>query len=267
LTSLDSCKTVTELLSAFRDGESSVAEHLDVRQHLNHCASCRRALDELDELGQVLRHQAGVVSSAVGDQPTKHGLASAVVSRVLAEQEQAWPARVRHAFDDMHLVWAGLCATAAVVVCAGLAAGIVLLAPAAERADSLRAMVTTMATAGSDLEPLPLAPGMEAPRVSAEAVMPLMLASDLTLATDQDVELAISGVVTREGRIEQTKQLEGTPNLQLVQSLEDGARFHPASRAGSPVAVSLVWLVSHTTVRPPLIKPQSARRVASDIST
>jgi hypothetical protein len=267
VTSLDSCTTVTQLLSAFRDGELNVAENLDVTQHLNYCASCRRALDELADLGQLLRRRAAEVSAAVGDEPITHGLAGAVVSRVLAEQEQSWPVRVRDAFDDMHLVWAGLCATAAVVVCAGLAAGIVLLAPAAERADSLRAMVTTMSAAGSDLEPLPLAPGMEAPRVSAEAVMPLMLASDLTLATDQDVELAISGVVTREGRIEQTQQLEGTPNLQLVQSLEDGARFHPASRAGSPVAVSLVWLVSHTTVRPPIIKPQSAHRVATDIST
>ena len=267
MTSLNSCTTIQDQLSAFRDGELTVAEHLDVSQHLRYCAPCRRALDQLEDLGQVLRHHAAVVSAAVGDEPMTHGLASAVVSRVLAEQEQSWPVRVRDAFDDMHLVWAGLCATAAVVVCAGLAAGIVLLAPAAERADSLRAMVTSMATAGTDLEPLPLAPGMEAPRVSAEAVMPLMLASDLTLATDQDVELAISGVVTREGTFEQTQQLEGTPNLQLVQSLEGSARFHPASRAGSPVAVSLVWLVSHTTVRPPIIKPQSAHRVASDIAT
>ena len=266
MTSLNSCTSIQEQLSAFRDGELPVAEHLDVRQHLQHCPSCRRALDQLDDLGQLLRRQAATIAVAVADQPQSHGLAGAVVSRVLAEQEQSWPARVREAFDDMHLVWAGLCATAAVVVCAGLAAGIVLLAPAAERADSLRALVTTMASAGTDLEPLPLAPGMEAPRVTAEAVMPLMLASDLTLATEHDVELAISGVVTREGRIEQTQQLEGTPNLQLVQSLEDSARFHPASRAGSPVAVSLIWLVSHTTVRP-IIKPQSARRVTVDIST
>ncbi len=266
MTTLNSCTGIQEQLSAFRDGELSVAEDLDVRQHLNHCARCRRALDQLHDLGQLLRDQATVVSAAVGDHPVRHGLAGAVVSRLLAEKSQSWPVRVREAFEDMHLVWAGLCATAAVVVCAGLAAGIVLLAPAAERADSLRAMVEMMALAGTDLEPLPLAPGMEAPRVSAEAVMPLMLASDLTLADEQDVELAISAVVTREGRIEQTHQLEGRPNRKLVQSLEDAARFHPASRAGSPVAVSLVWLVSHTTVRP-LVKPQSARRLPSDIST
>lgn len=267
MTTLNSCNSIQEHLSAWRDGELSVAEHLDVGQHLNHCAACRRVLDEFDDLGQLLRHEASLGAAAVGDVPVRHGLASAVVSRVRAETQQSWPVRLREAFDDMHLVWAGLCATAAVVVCAGLAAAIVLLAPAAERGDSLRAILAMMAMPGTDLEPLPLAPGMQAPRVSAEAVLPLMLASDLTLATDQDVELALSAVVTREGRIERTQQLEGKPNLRLVQQLEDVARFHPASRAGSPVAVSLVWLVSHTTVRPPISKPQSARRVASDIST
>lgn len=264
MTTNNTCSSIQEQLSAFRDGELPVAEHLGVGQHLRECAACREALDDIDDLGSLLRRRAVAVSAAVGDEPVRRGLAGAVVSRVLAEQEQSWPVRVREAFDDMHLVWAGLCATAAVVVCAGLAAALVLFAPAAQRADSLRALVTMMGSPGTDLEPLPLAPGMQAPRVSPEAVMPLMLANDLTLATDQDVELAISAVVTRDGRIEQTQQLEGTPNHTLVQSLEDSARFQPASRAGSPVAVSLVWLVSHTTVRPPMVKPQSSRQVAQD---
>jgi hypothetical protein len=207
------------------------------------------------------------MAAALGDEPTQHGLASAVVSRVFAEQEQSWPVRLREAFDDMHLVWAGLCASAAVIVCAGLAAGLVLLAPAAERADSLRAIMTVMALRGTELEPLPLAPGMEVPRVSPDGIMPLMLANDLSAADDEEIEVAISAVVTRDGRIEQTTLLEGSDGQQLVQSLEDSARFHPASRAGSPVAVSLVWLVSHTTVRPPMVKPQSSRRLPSDIST
>lgn len=267
MTTRHPCSTILEQLSAFRDGELPVAARLDVGQHLRQCASCREALDDVDEIGGLLRHRATLVAAALGEEPVRRGLADAVVCRVFAEQEQSWPVRVRGAFDDMHLVWAGLCATAAVVVCGAVAAGLVLFAPAAERADSLRAMVKMMASPGTDLEPLPLAPGMEAPRVSPEAVMPLMLASDLTLATDQDVELALSAVVTRDGRIEQTQQLEGAPNHLLVRSLEDAARFQPASRAGSPVAVSLVWLVSHTTVRPPIVKPQSSRRVDPDIST
>ena len=101
----------------------------------------------------------------------------------------------------------------------------------------------------------------------AGAAVWTLLVNDLSLDTDQDVELALSAVVTRDGRVEQTQQLDGAPNLTLVQSLEDSARFQPASRAGRPVAVSLVWLVSHTTVRPPMVKPQSSRRGADDIAT
>jgi hypothetical protein len=260
------CTALSEKLSAYRDGELSVAAHLEVDQHLRDCAACRTTFEEFDVVGGLLRQQATTLSTSVGDLPQRHGLAGAVVSRVLAEQEQSWPVRIRDAFEDMHLVWAGLCASAAVVICAALAAGIVLLAPADQRSDSLRAMVAMMAAPGTDLEPLPLAPGMEAPRVSPEAITPLMLASDLTSAQNEDVELAISAVVTREGRIARPRLIEGTPNALLVQSLEDTARFHPASRAGSPVAVSLVWLVSHTTVRPPM-KPQSSRRLPHDVTT
>ncbi|BCS33617.1 hypothetical protein TBR22_A28440 [Luteitalea sp. TBR-22] len=261
------CHDIVEHLSAYRDGELSVTEDIDVGQHLRECEACRRVLEDLDDLGQMLRGRAAQASATIGDEPIRRGLAGAVVSRVLAEQEQSWPVRLREAFDDMHLVWAGLSATAAVVVCAGVAAALVLFAPAAERSDSLRAMFTMMALPGTELEPLPLAPGMEAPRVSPDAIMPLMLANDLSSADDEEVEVAISAVVTREGRIEQTTLLEGSDSHQLVQSLEDSARFQPASRAGSPVAVSLVWLVSHTTVRPPMVKPQSSRRLPTDIST
>ncbi|HTV00439.1 MAG TPA: zf-HC2 domain-containing protein [Luteitalea sp.] len=256
-----------EKISAYHDGELPVTEHHELVQHLQTCPYCRAEFESFDLVGAAMRRTASDVSIAIGHEPALHGLAGAVVSRVLAEQEQSWPVRMREAFDDLHLVWAGLSATAAVVVCAGLAAAIVMLGPTPERADSLRAMVVNMAKPGTDLEPLPLAPGMQAPRVSAEAITPLMLVNDLTLSKDEDVEMAISAVVTREGRISQTELLEGTPNEHLVQSLEDVARFQPASRAGTPVAVSLVWLVSHTTVRPDIIKPQSARRVATHIAT
>ena len=262
-----SCVSLASKISAYHDGELPVTAHHEVVQHLQTCPDCRAEFDSFDLLGSALRRTAADVSSAMGHEPALHGLAGAVVSRVLAEQEQSWPVRVRAAFDDLHLVWAGLSATAAVVVCASLAAAIVMLGPTPERADSLRAMVVMMAKPGTDLEPLPLAPGMQAPRVSAEAITPLMLVNDLTLSKDEDVEMAISAVVTREGRISQTELLEGTPNEHLVQSLEDVARFQPASRAGSPVAVSLVWLVSHTTVRPDIIKPQSSRRIPTHIAT
>jgi len=261
------CETTRDNLSAYRDGELAVADHVDIVQHLRDCPACRVELEELTDLGVLLRRHSTDLSAEVGGYPQRHGLTDAVVSRVLAEEAQSWPTLVRRAFDDMHLVWAGLCATSAVVVCAALSAALVLLAPAAERGDSLRAMLAMLASPGTNLDPLPLAHGVEAPRVSPEAITPLMLANDLSLASDEEVELAISAVVTREGRVARTELLEGVPNQRLVQSLEDSARFQPASRAGTPVAVSLVWLLSHTTVRPDIVKPQSAVRAGRDVST
>lgn len=261
------CTATVDNLSAYRDGELSVAEHVDVVQHLGVCASCRAEFEALGDLGVLLRRQAADLSGGAVDYPQRRGLASAVVSRVLAEQEQSWPMRVRRAFDDMHLVWAGLSASVAVIVCAGLSASLVLLAPAEQRGDSLRAMLAMLASPGTNLDPLPLAPGVEAPRVSPDAITPLMLANDLSLASEEEVALAISAVVTREGRIARTRLLEGVPNEELVQSLQDSARFQPASRAGAPVAVSLVWLLSHTTVRPDIVKPQSSHPTPSDVST
>ena len=234
------CRPFSEKLSAFRDGELPVTEHVEVAQHLRACGACRAAIDDLDALCGLLRREAAVLAATICNEPARHGLAGAVVSRVLAEQEQSLSARVHEAFEDMHLVWAGLCATAAVVVCAGLAAALVLLAPAEQRADSLRAMVAMLASPGTDRDPLPLAPGVQAPRVAADSITSLMLANDLSLARDEEVEMAISAVVTREGRIERTRLLEGTPNSALVQSLEDVARFQPASRAGTPDDIARV---------------------------
>ena len=53
-------------------------------------------LDDLDDLGQLLRGRAALVSSSIGDEPVRHGFAGAVVSRVLAEQERAAPALELH---------------------------------------------------------------------------------------------------------------------------------------------------------------------------
>ena len=139
------CETTRDKLSAYRDGELAVADHIDVVQHLRHCTPCRVEQEAFENLGVLLRRRSTDLSTVVGEYPRRHGLTDAVVSRVLAEEAQSWPTRVRRAFDDLHLVWAGLCATGAVVVCAALAAALVLLAPAAERGDSLRAMLAMLA--------------------------------------------------------------------------------------------------------------------------
>lgn len=257
------CHTVRSHLSAYLDGELDVQTHVLVRQHLGDCSGCSAELAGFEELGTLLRNRmpARVVEVA--------GLADAVVSRVSAEEREAWPARLGRAFDDMHLVYAGLCATGAMVACAGLAASLVLLAPRAERADSLRGIFSAMSVSGSDLDPMVLRPGLEVPRVSPEGITSVMLASALPDPLAGDSDVAVAAVVTREGRIAQARVVDGETYAGFAESLQESARFQPASRRGVPVAVSLVWVVSHTTVRPlgpvDVMKPQSHVRAARDL--
>ena len=256
------CRDTRDRLSAYVDGELDVPSHVQVRQHLSDCTSCRYELEAFETVGRLVR------SAGNGRTVEVAGLADAVVSRVSAEGREAWPARLARAFDDMHLVWAGLCATAAVILCAGRAAALGLLAPRAERADSLRGIFATLSPSGTDLEPMVLRPGLEVPRVSPEAITPVMLASALPGSWAGDSDVAVSAVVTRDGRVLEARIVDGQAYAGFTQSLEESARFQPASRRGMPVAVSLVWVMSHTTVRPmapaDILKPQSLARLASD---
>jgi hypothetical protein len=258
------CATVRDQLSAYLDGELDAQADVAVRQHVTECSACAEELAALEQIGALLRERVPARAVEVA------GLADAVVSRITAEERESLPARLSRAFDDMHLVYAGLCATAAVIVCASLAAALVLLAPRAERADSLRGIVSAMAVSGTELDPMVLRPGLEIPRVSPEGITSVMLASSLPSGPDDDSDVAVAAVVTRDGRIAEARVLGDETYAGFVQSLEESARFWPASRRGVPVAVSLVWVVSHTTVRPltpvDAMKPQSQRQLpAADV--
>ena len=65
--------------------------------------------------------------------------------------------------------------------------------------------------------------------------------------------LAMSAVVTREGRVSGLEVLGNDRHGRQVSDIVDAmshGRLEPAQLAGSPVAVNLVWLVAHTTVKP-----------------
>src|SRR5581483_4396847 len=69
----------------------------------------------------------------------------AVLNRVKAEREVSFVARVRGMFDDMHLVYAGLGATAATLVCVVIMLSMMRFA-SAERPDSLAAIMSVLST-------------------------------------------------------------------------------------------------------------------------
>jgi hypothetical protein len=75
--------------------------------------------------------------------------------------------------------------------------------------------------------------------------------------TNEDAVLALSAVVTREGRIqniemlaaEQARALKVKPEVVLAMlDAASRAQFEPARAGGAPIAVSMVWVLAHTTV-------------------
>ena len=244
------CSEIRPLLAASYDGEVSVEDQITVETHVVGCASCAGETRRLEAIGRTLR--ASAVSSGTLVDKAK-GIAAIVVGRMKAEREQSIGARFDRLFEDLHLVWAALAATAATAFCGVLiAAAMNLTGP--RRTDSLAAIMRAMACPGSNANPVRLNRRIQVPRVRPEAVLPTML---LSHAADEDdggeKVFALSAVVTREGTIASLETLlthghseEGVLNLLDVAS---AARFQPASFAGSPVAVNVVWLLAHTTVR------------------
>jgi hypothetical protein len=203
--------------------------------------------------------------ATLGDEPS---FAPSVVNRLKAEQDQAFVARVREMFADMHLVYAGVGATVATVACVVIMLGLMRFATV-ERPDSLAAILNLLASPGSNEYPVAIDPSGST--WASRTIMPVALDAAISAgaAAEGDAVFAMAAVVTREGRVKNLDFLNaddgGNPIVDEEQVVEDimhamsRTRFQPAQREGLPVAVNLVWLVAHTTVRgtftPPPLDP------------
>jgi putative zinc finger protein len=238
------CAAVRRRLAAFHDRELPVPELIAIEGHVHECPPCTSELRQLQAVGDALRLAA---APAPADDWT--GLQPGVIGRMRAEANEAWPARARRLFEDMHLVWIGLASTAATFVC-GAAALSMLHFASPERNDSLASVIAVMAAPlGSDLNPARLDAHIRVPSVSDDGLMEETLAGTQSL---DDLVLPVSAVVTREGRVTGISLLSNAHDGRDVTNLLDAisrARLEPAQFAGSPVAVNIVWLLAHTTVK------------------
>ncbi len=240
-----SCASVRRRLDAWHDAELRPAEQCAVEQHLSGCPPCAAEARVLQRVGELIRDSAARRSLSA-DQAA--GMRSGVLARRKAEHDMSWASQASRLFEDMHLVWAGLSAMAATAACIALLLGIAYLTPA-ERADSLSGLMSAMAQPGSDRNPVSLGARIRPPRSYSGDAVPAMLQA----TSEEDLVLALAAVVTQEGRVARSELLQvSREDRQLVLQLMNAvaaARFQPASVEGEPVAVNLVWLITHTTVR------------------
>ena len=239
------CAAVRRRLQAFYDREMAVGELISVEGHLHDCPPCARDLRDIQDIGDALR-----LATAPPPSDDWTGLRSSVVSRMRAEAHESWPARTGRAFDDLHLLWIGLASTVATIVCGGAVLSMLHFA-SPERQDSLAAVIAVMAApSGSDLNPARLDGRIRVPSVPENGIVYATLESS---TMEGDLVLPLSAIVTREGRVSGLELLNKGQDLREVMDFVDAlsrGRLEPAQFGGSPVAVNLVWLVAHTTVRP-----------------
>jgi hypothetical protein len=249
---LMTCSSVRRRLQSFHDRELPVRELIDVEAHLASCPPCARDLREFQSLGDALR-----LSAAPGSADDWTGLQPGVISRMRAEHNESWAARAQRFIDDVHLVWIGLASATATIVLTGSILSIVHAVPG--RADSLAGVFAMLsAPSGSDMNPASL-DGRGLNLGPTPVLVPTVPQDGVVYATlenstiPDDVVVPLSVKVTREGRVEGLEMLDSTVSPRQVQDLMDalsGGRLEPAQHGGSPVAVSLVWLLANTTVKP-----------------
>ena len=241
------CPAVRRRLAEYHDDELPLQERIAVQSHLHGCEACTVELDGFFAVTSALR-----LAAAPGPADDWTGLQPGVISRMRAEASESWPARVSRLFDDMHLVWIGLASTAATILCGAVVLGLLHFA-SPEREDSLRSMIVAIsAIPGSDLNPASMDGLMiQAPKVPVEDG--IVKASLERSGAEGELMLAFAAVITRDGKISGMEALGADRGrrqaTKLIQDISRG-RLEPARYGTDPIAVNLVWLVEHMTVKP-----------------
>jgi hypothetical protein len=241
------CAAVRQWLAAFHDDELSVQDRIAVQAHVNACDGCLAELGDYQDVSAALR-----LAAAPGPADDWTGLTPGVISRMRAEANEAWPARVARIFDDMHLVWIGLASTTATLLVGTMVLGMLRFA-SPERGDSLRALLAIVsAVPGSDLNPAGIdGLAVQAPSVPEDG---LIIASLERSGQGAEQMLAFATVITRDGNIAAMQALGDSRGSRqvaaLINELSRG-RLEPARYGSDALAVSMVLVVEHVTVKPP----------------
>ena len=248
------CQHAREMLEPFVDGELPVSEQVALEAHLRWCETCRARVEDLRLIGSALRLGSAASAADHTDPVSLAATYDEVVTRVRAEHDQSFAVYWRELFTDMRYLWPALGATVAVIICV-CASTLVNQIVRAERPDSLAAVISIMASPGSDENPLHLESGMLVPRS-------LGVSPALASIPEEEAVYAVAAVVTREGRVSNYELLQsvreplvdqrGVSQDAEVTAVLDAvrhSRFEPAQTVDGVVAVNMVWLLARTTVK------------------
>lgn len=235
-----SCSQSFEWLSAYVDQELDDNEVVLARAHLAGCAACRGRLEAIARLGEEIRRGTPVAVSP--------GLVAGTIERAHALRASSWLPRLRRLAANPEPVLSGMAGVAATATLIAMLLIALALPPGRPAVPAAVMRVWLQQPVGSDANPLLVGHVIEPPRARLQdgSVSPALLAGGDALYT-------LSAVVTREGRVARLDVLRGSGDRRLLGPLLDAAvatRFEPVRYRGNPVAVNVVWLLAHTSVRP-----------------
>ena len=249
------CPAVLRELQAYHDDElQAAADQIAIAAHLQGCRSCRDALADIEEVGNLLRSEApGRVPMSCDESAS---FVSGVVNRARVEEAVSFVSWVHELFDDRRFVYSVGGAATATLACLVIMLTMMRFG-AGDRTDSLAAMLNGLSGPSTPLQPIVIRPIVLDARVTIQPALDTFSGSDINDVADS--VLALSGVVTTEGRVSNIEVNDGTNGIAMatmdsrrIESLVDAmsrTRFEPVMKEGDPVQVNMVWFVAHTTVR------------------
>ncbi len=243
-----SCDDMRKLLAAAYDGELAVDRQIALEVHLEDCRGCARAAGQLVTIGSALRAAA---ADRRRKSPLRESVQARVVARIAAERFMGLSGRLERLAEDTHVLWAAVGATAATILCAMVAFAVLSYA-SPRRADSLAGILAVLASPGSNENPIRPDSPIIFPRVDPLARPGALLGTVMDAPDDLFV---LAAVLTREGTLIGLEELRPTNRTRgdapRLLDAAAGARFQPARLGQTAVAVSVVWLMAHTTVTAP----------------
>lgn len=262
------CVDVREHLEAFYDGELSIDQRVAIQNHLGDCVACSLAARELIEVGASIREFAARIADRTSDEPMR--MTARVIERLGVEEQFSFKSQVIALFQDMHLVWAGLGATVATMICV-IGSASVLHAANQQQPGSFANVISILANPGSNENPVRLNYEMLSAcpdAIERRSCAPIAVMGSPIELLQEDGEYALAAVVSREGRvqgIQMINQSGATATHRSVNAMLNEAyrvQFAPAqARGGDAVAVSMVWLVANTTVKGRFDDMEALRKV------
>jgi predicted anti-sigma-YlaC factor YlaD len=260
-----SCAATRRRLDAFHDRELPIADEIAVSAHLDRCRECAAISADIKAVAAALRTLAPGRTALSNEDAA--GFNVAMVTRLQAEHDQSFGTRLRLMFDDLHLLYVGVGATAAATVCLMVMMGMMRFATDS-RPDSLAAILNVMATPfGCDASTSEIPDAMVC---RARWVASFQRANE---TAEQDTVFTLDAVVIQEGQLANfavmraSRYVTASDQAEAIEELLDSVSRARSSTEPTEISGEFVRIVAEETVRatkPAIDLPlPSAKPVAS----